>query len=87
MAAVENQVTVDRLRELVATVLDVDVVQVTEEALFYEDLEVDSLRKAEISARVEREFQMRINPEDWAAVRTIIDVVTLLHDKGVVADE
>jgi len=87
MAVAGNQVTVDRLRELVATVLEVDVAQVTEDALFYEDLEVDSLHKTEISARVEQEFHVRINPEDWATMRTITDVVALLHDKGVVTDE
>lgn len=87
MAVAGNQVTVDRLRELVATVLEVDVKQVTEGALFYEDLEVDSLHKTEISARVEREFHVRIDPEDWAAMRTIANVMTLLRDKGVVADE
>jgi len=87
MAAVGNQVTVDRLRGLVATVLEVDVGEVTDDALFYEDLEVDSLHKTEISARVGREFHVRIDPEDWAAMRTITDVVTLLHDKGVVTDE
>jgi acyl carrier protein len=87
MAAVGSQTTVDRLRELVATVLEVDVGQVAEDALFYEDLEVDSLHKTEISARVEREFHVRIDPEDWAAIRTITEVVTLLHDKGVVPDK
>jgi acyl carrier protein len=87
MAVVGNQVTVDRLRELVATVLEVDVEQITEDALFYEDLEVDSLHKTEISARVEREFHVRIDPEGWAAMRTIADVVTLLRDRGVVTDE
>jgi acyl carrier protein len=81
MAVVRNQVTVDRLRELVATVLEVDVTQVTENALFYEELEVDSLHKTEISARVEREFHVRIDPEDWAAMHTITDVMTLLHNK------
>ncbi|MDQ3764394.1 MAG: acyl carrier protein [Actinomycetota bacterium] len=87
MAVVGNQVTVDRLRGLVATILEVNVTQVTEDALFYEDLEVDSLHKTEISARVEREFHVRIDPEDWAPVRTITDMMALLCDKGVVTDE
>ena len=87
MAVAGNQVTVDRLRELVATVLHVDVTQVTEDALFYEDLEVDSLHKTEISERVEREFHVRIDAEDWAGMRTIADVMTLLRDKRVVTDE
>jgi len=91
MAPVGDQVTVarvvDRLRETVATVLELDVEEVTVDALFYEDLEVDSLHKTEISARVEREFHVRIDPEGWAAIRTITDVLTLLHDKGVLIDE
>ena len=87
MAVAGNQVTVDRLRELVATVLEVDVAQVTEDALFYEDLEVDSLHKTEISARIEREFHVRIDPESWAEIRTITNVMALLHNKDVVTDK
>jgi acyl carrier protein len=87
MAVVGNQITVDRLRELVATVLEVDVAQVTEDALFYEDLEVDSLHKTEISARIERELHVRIDPEDWAEIRTIANVMALLRNKDVVTDK
>lgn len=87
MAVVGNQVTVDRLRELVATVLEVDVAQVTEDALFYEDLEVDSLHKTEISARIEREFHVRIDPEDWAEIRNIANAMALLRNKDVVTDK
>jgi len=87
MATVGNQVTIERLRELVATVLEVNFEQIAADALFYEDLEVDSLHKTEILAGVEREFRVRIDPADWAAVRTTTDIATLLHDKGVATDE
>jgi acyl carrier protein len=86
MVVVGKQITVDKLRELVATVLEIDIAQVTEDALFYEDLEVDSLHKTEISALVKREFDARIDPEDWAALNTITDVLKALRDKGVVTD-
>jgi acyl carrier protein len=87
MTVAGKKITVGRLRELVATVLEIDIAQVTEDALFYEDLEVDSLHKTEISALVKREFNVRINPENWAALNTIMDLMEALHDKGVVADE
>lgn len=79
MAAAGHQATVARLREHVATILEVDVAEVTEDALFYEDLEIDSLHRTEIVAWLEQEFRVRIDPEEWAAVRTINDVVDLLR--------
>ena len=87
MTVAGKKITVDRLRELVATVLEIDIAQVTQDALFYEDLEVDSLHKTEISALVKREFNVRIDPENWAALNTITDMMKALRDKGVVADE
>jgi acyl carrier protein len=87
MAVAGKQITVGRLRELVATVLEIDIAQITEDALFYEELEVDSLHKTEISALVKREFNVRIDPEDWAALNTITDVMKVLRDKGAVTDE
>lgn len=86
MAVAGKQITVDRLRELVATVLEIDVAEIGEDALFYEDLEVDSLHKTEISALVRRDFKVRIDPEEWAALNSVTDVMKALRDKGVVAD-
>lgn len=72
-----------KLRHLVATVVELDVEEVGAEALFYEELEIDSLQKAEISLRVEREFGVQLRPEDTAAMRTVNDVADLLCAQGI----
>lgn len=82
MYAAGDQI-VGRLRHLVATVVELDVEEVGAEALFYEELEVDSLQKAEISVRVEREFGVQLRPEDTAAMRTVNDVADYLRDRGI----
>jgi acyl carrier protein len=82
MCAAGNEI-VGRLCHLVATVVELDVGEVGADALFYEDLEIDSLQKAEISARVEREFDVRLDPEDTAAMHTVIDVANFLQARGI----
>ncbi len=46
----------EQLRELVADVLDLDVAEVTDDADFMEDLDVDSLMALEITVRLEKEY-------------------------------
>ncbi|MFC6090124.1 acyl carrier protein [Saccharothrix sp. BKS2] len=70
------------MRDLVAKVVELDVEEVPAEALFYEELEVDSLQKAEISVRVEREFDVQLKPEETAAMRSVNDVAALLRARG-----
>jgi acyl carrier protein len=85
MAEAGNHVTVDdRVRELVAAVLEMDVAQVGANASFHEDLEVDSLQKTEICARVEREFRVQFEPADAAMMRTVTDMVRLLRARDLV---
>jgi acyl carrier protein len=82
MCAAGNQI-VDRVRHLVATVAELDVEEVGAEALFYEELEIDSLQKAEISVRVEHEFGVQLRPEDTASIRTVNDVANFLRAQGI----
>lgn len=82
MCAVGDPI-VGRLRHLVATVVEFDIDEVAAEALFYEELEVDSLQKAEISVLVEREFGVQLKPEDTAAMHTVNDVAAFLRAQGI----
>lgn len=45
--------------------------EVEEDALFFEDLAADSLEKAEIIARLESEFQVKLTPAETAALRSV----------------
>jgi acyl carrier protein len=82
MCTARNEI-VRKLCHLVAAVVELDADEVDADALFYDELEIDSLQKAEISARVEREFGVRLDPQDTAAMRTVTDVANFLLARGI----
>ncbi|MCQ4080925.1 acyl carrier protein [Streptomyces sp. RB6PN25] len=84
MAAVAQQEAGERLRGIVATVLEMDADDISLSASFYEELSVSSLEKVEISVRLEREFAVSLAPEEMTGVRSIADALDLLRRKGVV---
>ncbi|WP_424186475.1 acyl carrier protein [Actinokineospora sp. G85] len=77
MRAAGDEIT-GRVRRLVASVLEVEEDEVGPDASFHDELEVDSLQKAEIVARVEREFGVRVDVEAAAGLRSAADVVVLV---------
>lgn len=70
-----------RLRTIVADVLETDAENIEDDALFYEDLGLDSLEKTEVVVRVEREFTVRLSPVDAAAMRCVEDSAAVLEGK------
>lgn len=77
---VPNDSVRDRLREIVASVLEMEKTGIEPDALFYEDLGVDSLEKVGIVAAIEREFAVPLPPEKAAAVTSVDAAVTVLAD-------
>ncbi|MEU3465612.1 phosphopantetheine-binding protein [Streptomyces sp. NPDC006733] len=69
------------LRELVADALDVNPESLTDEALFIEDLDVDSLVALELAVTLERRYQVKIGEEEIVKVRRLPDVHDLLVQK------
>lgn len=69
----------DRIRAIVAAVLDTDVAEIGPGASFYEDLASSSLEKVEIVARVEREFGVSIDGEAAAAARCVDDLLAVVE--------
>ncbi|MFE7779019.1 acyl carrier protein [Streptomyces sp. NPDC057445] len=84
MSAVKNQIACDRLREIVASVLEIDVSEVLADSHFYDELAADSLEKVEISVRIEREFGVSLGAEEAAELSSVAAALVLLRDKGVV---
>ncbi|CAM5274574.1 Benzoate--CoA ligase [Streptomyces abikoensis] len=77
----------DRLREIVAFVLDVDVADVRADASFQQDLKVDSLEKVEIAARIEQTFGIALGDDETAAVDSVRDALDLLAAKSCQSSE
>ncbi|MEV6960752.1 AMP-binding protein [Streptomyces sp. NPDC051207] len=71
----------DRLRAIVATVLEMDIEEVPADASFQQHLKVDSLEKVEISVRIERDFGVTLTEEEAAAMDSVRDVAALLDSR------
>lgn len=77
------ETTVDRseLRELVADTLDVESSALTDDALFIEDMRVDSVVALELAVTLEQRYQIKIAETEIVKIRRFPDVYDLLTRK------
>ena len=68
----------DRVKEIIAKELEVDVKQITPEAKFIEDLGADSLDIVELVMALEEEFGIDIPDEDADKLKTVGDAMNYL---------
>lgn len=71
----------DELRSLVADALELPVGDVTDDAHFIDDLELDSLMTLEIMVRVEQRYSVSIEDSEFADALTFAAVRDLLAKK------
>lgn len=71
----------EELRQTVADVLDVPVEELTDEALFAEDLGVDSLMALEVMVVLERRYQVKLDESQLKEVTTLNRVHELLAEQ------
>jgi acyl carrier protein len=69
------------LRQLIADTLDVDVADVTDDAQFTEDLEVDSLMALEVMVVLEQRYRVKIEESRLPEITCLTDAYNLLTDK------
>ncbi|GAB3975577.1 acyl carrier protein [Plantactinospora veratri] len=69
------------LRQLIADTIDVDLSDVTDEAHFVNDLEVDSLMALEITVRLEKRYGVKMEESELIAVSTLDSTYQLLEGK------
>jgi acyl carrier protein len=68
----------DRVKEIIAKELEVDVKQLASEAKFVEDLGADSLDIVELVMALEEEFGIDIADEDADKLKTVGDAMDYL---------
>jgi acyl carrier protein len=73
---------VERLRQIVASVLEVDLAEVAAGASFQDDLKVDSLEKVAISAQIEWAFGVSLSDDETTGLDSVLDAVALLGARG-----
>ena len=71
----------DKVREIIANELGVEMEKVTDEASFVEDLGADSLDTVELVMAFEEEFGVEIPDEDAEQMQTVGDASRYLQDK------
>ncbi|MER6022998.1 MULTISPECIES: acyl carrier protein [Streptomyces] len=79
--SVEITLNTSELRELVADTLDVESSALTDEALFVEELGVDSVVALELAVTLEQRYGIRIPEEELVQLRTFPDIHGLLSRK------
>jgi acyl carrier protein len=75
-------VDVEKVREIVAEQLGVDVDEVTEEASFIDDLGADSLDTVELVMALEEEFGIEIPDEDAEKITTVKEAIQYIESHG-----
>ncbi|WP_216206371.1 acyl carrier protein [Amycolatopsis aidingensis] len=64
----------DEIRDIVATVLELEPDELTDESLFVEDHDADSLRAVEILARLEKSFKVDIPQSELPKMVNVVSV-------------
>ena len=73
----------EKIKEIVAEQLSVDVAEVELETNFKDDLGADSLDLFELVMALEEEYNCEIPSDDLSAIATVEDVINYLKEHGV----
>ncbi len=73
----------DKMKEIIAEQLNVDISEIELTSDFKEDLEADSLDLFELVMALEEEYDVEIPSEDLEKIATVEDIVEYLKSKGV----
>ena len=73
----------EKLKEIIADQLNIDMDQITADSNFKDDLGADSLDLFELIMSLEEEYEVEIPSDDLEKIATIGDVMEYLKAKGV----
>jgi acyl carrier protein len=64
---------------IISEVSGFDEVEITPEANFYKDLEIDSIKAIEITVAIEKKFKISVRDEDVPNIMTVKQAVDLVN--------
>lgn len=70
----------EKVREIIAEQLDVDIDSITLDTSFVNDLESDSLDIVELIMAIEEEFDIEVPDEEAEKISTVQDAVNYIED-------
>lgn len=73
----------EKVKEIIAKQLNLDVDEITESTSFKDDLGADSLDLFELVMAFEEEYDIEIPSEDLEDIVTVGDIIKLMKDNGV----
>lgn len=73
--------TFDRIKKVVAEILDIEENKITQETSFADDLNIDSLDSVEFIMALEEQFEIEIPDEDAEKILTVKDAVEYVNEK------
>lgn len=73
----------EKVKEIIAKQLNLDVDEITESTSFKDDLGADSLDLFELVMAFEEEYDIEIPSEDLEDIATVGDIIKLMRDNGV----
>ncbi len=73
----------EKLKEIIAEKLGVEIEEISEESRFKEDLNADSLDLFELVMAIEEEFGNSIPSEDLEKLATVGDVIDYMKKQGI----
>ena len=73
----------EKVKEIIAKQLNLDVDEITESTSFKDDLGADSLDLFELVMAFEEEYDIEIPSEDLEGIATVGDIIKLMKDNGV----
>jgi len=68
-----------RIQDILSEQFQIDRSVITPEAKLYDDLELDSIDAVDLLVKMKEFIPVKIDPELFKKVRTVQDVVDLLH--------
>ena len=71
----------ERITKVLVDAINVDESLVKPEASLKDDLGIDSLAAVELSLELETEFDVRIEDEELANLKTVQDIIDLINSK------
>ncbi len=71
-------VSVEKIKEIIAEKLEIGIEQITDDAKFIDDLGADSLDVVELIMTLEDEFEIEISDEEAEKIVTVGDAINFI---------
>jgi acyl carrier protein len=69
----------ERIRQTLVELFELDSARITPEARLYEDLEIDSIDVVDLMDEVQKHTGRKVTPEDFRSVRTVNDLAMVVQ--------